>query len=121
MNLFQFIAWGRNHLDLIDVLMNAATRLKDAATYADRWAILKPVGDKLAPVIDEIFAMSAVLGDVVEDAPEPTPEEVEGALEGFKEAIVAYENSKGCGYSASYDMDELINQSLLLLMWFARK
>lgn len=121
MKLFEFIAWGRKNLDLIDILMSSVTRLKDAHTYVDRWAILKPLGDRLAPVLDEMFAMSAVLGDVFEGDTEPTPEMVAGAMEAFKEEIVAYEVAKGCGYSATFDLDELLNQCLLQLMWFARK
>lgn len=121
MKLLEFISWGRKNLDLIDLLMSAVTRLKDATTYVERWAILKPLGDRLAPVLDDMFAMSAVVGEITEDISEPTPEEIEGAMEAFKEEIVAYETAKGCGYAATFDLDELLNQCLLQLMWFARK
>lgn len=121
MKLFEFIVWGRKNLDLIDILMSSVTRLKDAHTYVERWAVLKPLGDRLAPVLDEVFAMSAVLGDVVEGDTEPAPEKVEGAMEAFKEEIIKYETAKGCGYSTAFDLDELLNQCLIQLMWFARK
>ena len=44
------------HMDLLILLGETAPELAAAHNTVDRWDIIKPVGDKLAPVIDEIVS-----------------------------------------------------------------
>lgn len=50
-----FFRWGINHLDLIETIGDAAIRLPAADNFVERWGIVKPVGDAVAPAIDELF------------------------------------------------------------------
>ena len=108
MTLFQFLRWGREHYDLVEKLMTAVTELPSATSFEERWNILKPLGDSLAPAIDEMFAFSA----------QPSSSETfDVQLDEFKIGFNEYLSKDGYATS-DY---EWLNDALMLLMWYARK
>jgi hypothetical protein len=56
LSIGDFIAWGRKHIGLVIVIGDAASQLPSAANFVERWEIVRPVGDAVAPAIDDFFA-----------------------------------------------------------------
>lgn len=54
----QFLAWGLKHSELVRDIGNAAVQIKAAESAVERWNIVKPVGDKVAPAVDDFPAFT---------------------------------------------------------------
>jgi hypothetical protein len=65
LNYGGWLAWGGRNVGVLLVIGDAATRLPAAKTYVARWEIVKPVGDAVAPAIDDLFLPTALGGDVL--------------------------------------------------------
>ena len=50
----QFFRWGLKNVALVRDIGEAAEKVSLAKTNVERWDIIKPVGDKIAPAVDEL-------------------------------------------------------------------
>ena len=85
LSAFQFFRFGLEHLDLVQQLADAGKDFVAADSFVERWEILKPLGDALAPVADDLAAMLA-------DSPTPRSADEEAAAEA---ALLAALNGDG--------------------------
>lgn len=62
LNTIQLMKLLAGRWELLYKLGDAAQKLSDAATdtMVERWEILKPVGDDLAPALDELFGSTKI-------------------------------------------------------------
>lgn len=51
-----FFRWGLTHSDLILKIGAAAAAWPHASTYVERWGIISPVGEAVAPALDELLS-----------------------------------------------------------------
>lgn len=58
----QTLRWGIANLDLLSDYGEAASQLVAANSFNQRWQLIRPLGDKTAPALDELFAMPAARG-----------------------------------------------------------
>lgn len=55
----EWLKFFRNHLEELYMFGEAGLELSQAKNFQERWAILRPVGDHMAPKLDEWFAPSS--------------------------------------------------------------
>lgn len=63
-----YLRFALGHLDLFATIGDAGVALASADSFVERWDIIKPVGDELAPLADELFGASALVDDPCSDA-----------------------------------------------------